>query len=225
MIKVFIVDDQAIIREGLSLILGLYEDLNIIGQVNNGKEALEFLNNNEVDVILMDIRMPVMNGVEAVKAIRELNYKCKIIMLTTFNEDEYIFEALSSGANGYFLKDVEGEKLYEAIKNVNDGKVLLHEDITEKVVKAFTNMYVKDKKDEKQVRIKGEFEELTERESEIARLVMEGLSNKEIAEKLYLSIGTVKNYISKILDKLELRDRTQIAIYLSSTQGIYSREN
>ena len=218
MIKVLIVDDQAIIREGLSLILGLYEELNIIGQVNNGKGVIEFLKNNEVDVILMDVRMPVMNGVDAVKEVRRLGYNCKIIMLTTFNEDEYIFEALSNGANGYFLKDVEGEKLYEAIKNVNDGKVLLHEDITEKVVKAFTNMYTRDKKDEKQVKIKGEFEELTERESEIARLVMEGLSNKEIAKNLYLSIGTVKNYISKILDKLGLRDRTQIAICLKEIE-------
>lgn len=214
MIKVLIVDDQAIIREGLSLILGLYEDLMIVGQAGNGKETIDFLKNNEVDVILMDIRMPIMNGVEAVKEIRKEKYNCKIIMLTTFNEDEYIFEALSNGANGYFLKDVEGEKLYGAIKNIRNGKVLLHEDITEKVVTAFTNMYTKDKKEENQVKIKGEFEELTERESEIARLVTEGLSNKEIAERLYLSIGTVKNYISKILDKLGLRDRTQIAIYL-----------
>lgn len=216
MIKVLLVDDQGIIREGLSLILGLYDDIEIVGQASNGLEAIEFLESQSADVVLMDIRMPVMNGVEAVKEIKKRGINTKILILTTFNEDEYVFDAMKYGANGYLLKDVKGERLYEVIKSINAGNIILQDEITHKVVNAFRSMSSSKEEEPKEKKvIEGEFESLTEREVEIANLIMEGLNNKEIAERLYLSIGTVKNYTSKILSKLGLRDRTQIAVYLN----------
>lgn len=216
MIKVLLVDDQGIIREGLSLILGLYDDIEIVGQASNGLEAIEFLESQSADVVLMDIRMPVMNGVEAVKEIKKRGINTKVLILTTFNEDEYVFDAMKYGANGYLLKDVKGERLYEAIKSINAGNIILQDEITHKVVNAFRSMSSSKEEEPKEKKvIEGEFESLTEREVEIANLIMEGLNNKEIAERLYLSIGTVKNYTSKILSKLGLRDRTQIAVYLN----------
>lgn len=216
MIKVLLVDDQGIIREGLSLILGLYDDIEIVGQASNGLEAIEFLESQSADVVLMDIRMPVMNGVEAVKEIKKRGINTKILILTTFNEDEYVFDAMKYGANGYLLKDVKGERLYEVIKSINAGNIILQDEITHKVVNAFRSMSSSKEEEPKEKKvIEGEFESLTEREVEIANLIMEGLNNKEIAETLYLSIGTVKNYTSKILSKLGLRDRTQIAVYLN----------
>lgn len=215
MIKVLLVDDQGIIREGLSLILGLYDDIEIVGQASNGLEAIEFLESQSADIVLMDIRMPVMNGVEAVKEIKKRGINTKILILTTFNEDEYVFDAMKYGANGYLLKDVKGERLYEVIKSINAGNIILQDEITHKVVNAFRSMSSPKEEEPKEKKvIEGEFESLTEREVEIANLIMEGLNNKEIAERLYLSIGTVKNYTSKILSKLGLRDRTQIAVYL-----------
>lgn len=216
MIKVLLVDDQGIIREGLSLILGLYDDIEIVGQASNGLEAIEFLESQSADVVLMDIRMPVMNGVEAVKEIKKRGINTKVLILTTFNEDEYVFDAMKYGANGYLLKDVKGERLYEVIKSINAGNIILQDEITHKVVNAFRSMSSSKEEEPKEKKvIEGEFESLTEREVEIANLIMEGLNNKEIAERLYLSIGTVKNYTSKILSKLGLRDRTQIAVYLN----------
>lgn len=216
MIKVLLVDDQGIIREGLSLILGLYDDIEIVGQASNGLEAIEFLESKGADVVLMDIRMPVMNGVEAVKEIKKRGIDTKVLILTTFNEDEYVFDAMKYGANGYLLKDVKSERLYEVIKSIYAGNIILQDEITHKVVNAFRSMSSSKEEEPKEKKvIEGELESLTEREVEIANLIMEGLNNKEIAEKLYLSIGTVKNYTSKILSKLGLRDRTQIAVYLN----------
>lgn len=204
MIRVLIVDDQALIREGLNLMLDLYDVVRIVGEANNGKEAIDFLEKEEVDVILMDIRMPLMDGVEATRVIKDKYPNTKIIILTTFNEDEYIFEGLKNGADGYILKDVSSKELVNIIKSVYDGDLFLHGDVARTLARA-----VIDKKDSKKV-----FHRLTPRESEIAKLIGKGKSNKEIGEILFITEGTVKNHVTKILDKLELRDRTQLALLM-----------
>lgn len=215
MIRVMIVDDQALIREGLKMMLSICNDIEVVGEAVNGREAIDKLKEISTDIILMDIRMPVMNGVEAVKIIKEMYIKTKVIILTTFNEDEYIFEGLKNGADGYILKDVKSDEIIKGIKTVYSGNIMLHPEVATKVVKALNN---KDK-DEHSIN-KDSIEELTPRELEIAKLVARGKSNREICDELYLTEGTVKNHLSKILGKLELRDRTQLAIYIKGKMSI-----
>lgn len=206
MIKVLIVDDQALIREGLSLMLSLYDEIQIVGQVTNGEEALNFLKKEKADVILMDIRMPIMDGVEATKLIKDSYPNVKIIILTTFNEDEYILKGLKNGADGYILKDISSKELVDTIKSVHNGNMMFHGDVAKTLASA-----VVDKKNAKKEEI---FNSLTARELEIAKLIGQGKSNKEISQILYITEGTVKNHVTKILDKLQLRDRTQLALLI-----------
>jgi len=206
MIKVLIVDDQALIREGLSLMLDLYDEIEIAGEANNGEEAIDFLKKEEIDVILMDIRMPVMDGVEATKVIKEKYPNTRVIILTTFNEDEYIFKGLKNGADGYILKDVSSKELVNIIKSVHNGEILFHGDVAKTIASA-----VVDRKGDRKEDI---LKRLTPRELEIAKLIGEGKSNREISQMLYITEGTVKNYVTKILDKLEIRDRTQLALMI-----------
>ena len=210
MIKVLIVDDQYLIREGLRMMLSLYEGIEIVGEVSNGKEAIQVLEKLEVDLLLMDVRMPVMDGVEATKAIKEKYPDVKVLILTTFDEDEYIFEALQNGADGYLLKDISSENLVGAINIVFEGNMLLQPDIAKKVVRNI----------DRKTNTSGNFYKdiynlLTKKEYEIAFLIGEGKSNKEISSLLYITEGTVKNHVTNILSKLELRDRTQLALLIN----------
>lgn len=208
MIKVLIVDDQSLIREGLTMMLSLYDTVAIVGQVNNGQEAIDALGCVEIDLILMDIRMPVMDGVEATKIIKDMYPEIKVLILTTFNEDEYIFEGLKNGADGYLLKDISSEELVKSIETVFRGNILLQADIAKKMI---DSIYKKD-----EGLNENNLKDLTKREYEIALLVGEGKSNKEISNKLFITEGTVKNHVTKILDKLELRDRTQLAVLIKN---------
>ena len=205
MIKVLVVDDQSLIREGLRMMLSLYDNILLVGEATNGKEALQALEENEVDLVLMDIRMPLMDGVEATKRIKEKYPNIKVLILTTFKEVEYIFEGLINGADGYILKDISSEDLAKAIETVYKGNVLLQPEIAKKVMGAIKGISAKDEKEDLR-------NELTKREYEIALLVSEGKTNKEISQILFITEGTVKNHISNILDKLDLKDRTQLAL-------------
>ena len=207
MINIVIVDDQSILREGLKLVLSKVEKFNIIGTGENGKDAYNLCKDNHVDVVLMDIKMPIMDGVEATKLIKRDFPHINIIILTTFNDDEYIFEALKYGASGYLLKDATMEKIQEAINEVYKGGALIQPDVAKKMV----NMFSKMTKNGSQIDTR--VDELTHRERDILKNLGEGKSNKEIAEILYISEGTVKNHITSILSKLDLRDRTQLAIF------------
>lgn len=207
MINVLIVDDRALIREGLNMMLSLYEEIKVVGEATNGKEAIEVIGKDEVvvDVILMDIRMPLMDGVEATRIIKEKYPHIKIIILTTFNEDEYIFQGLNNGADGYVLKDVSSKELVDSIKSVYEGDILFHGAVAKTIAAAIkVHNTIQNKEDM--------FKDLTPREMEIAKLIGQGKSNREISQTLYITVGTVKNHITKILDKLDLRDRTQLAI-------------
>ncbi|MCB2311098.1 response regulator transcription factor [Clostridium tagluense] len=202
-IKVLIADDDILIREGLKIILGLDGEFEVVGCVSNGLEALEMCIEKTVDVALLDVRMPVMNGVQAVREIA-MKTTTKTLILTTFDEDEYIFEALKNGARGYLLKNNSPDKIKDAIKTVFGGNIVMQDVILDKVTQGF--------KTSRQDKVpKGDT--FTEREIDVIKAISEGLSNKEISNKLYISEGTVKNYITSILNKTGLKHRTQIAIY------------
>lgn len=204
MINIIIVDDEILIREGLKILLSVYDDINIVGVLGDGEEAYTFCQNNDVDVVLTDIRMEKCDGVMATKLIKSLDKDIKIVILTTFKDNEYIKSALSYGANGYLLKDSSSEKIYEAIKSAYSGNVVVHPEVAGKMINN-----VKEKSSTKIIK---EYK-LIDKEIEIIKLIAEGMTNKEISDALFLAEGTVKNYISTILSKLQLRDRTQIAIF------------
>ncbi|WP_330389239.1 response regulator transcription factor [Alkaliphilus peptidifermentans] len=198
-----IVDDDALIRDSLKIILELEEDFHVVAVASNGQEALNICSDNNVDLILMDIRMPVMDGVLATKEIKNRYNNIKIIILTTFMDDEYIKEALKNGAEGYILKSQSSDSIIESLKMVMKGNVVFEKEVATTLKTIISNEKPKQA-------CKGDF---TEREMEIMKLVGEGLSNREIAAKLYLSEGTARNYVTNLLEKLRLRDRTQLAIF------------
>lgn len=201
-VKILIADDDELIRESLKIILNMDENFSVVATASNGLEAVKACLKTDIDVALLDVRMPVMNGVEALKKIVS---KCstKTLILTTFDEDEYIKDALKHGAMGYLLKNNSPEKIKNAIYTVVNGNIVLQDTIINKIISHDKENQVNFTKNNK----------FTEREKEIIKLISEGLSNKEIALNLYISEGTVKNYISSILDKTCLNHRTQIAIY------------
>ena len=214
MIKVLIADDQELIRESLKIVLNTHEDLQVIDTVEDGFGVLDSLKRNIPDVILMDIRMPRMDGVYCTKMVKEAYPDVKIIILTTFDDDDFVFSALKFGASGYLLKGVSMDGLYQAILTVVSGGAMINPDIATKVFRLFSKMantnYAINVNDDN-------VRELNKPEWKVIQQVGFGLSNKEIAQKLFLSEGTVRNYLSSILPKLELRDRTQLAIWAVQT--------
>jgi Response regulator receiver domain./Bacterial regulatory proteins, luxR family. len=210
MIKVLIADDQELIRTSLQIVLNNQENIKVTDVVANGLEVIQSIRKNRPDVILMDIRMPKLDGVQCTRIIKENYPDIKIIILTTFDDDEYVYNALKYGASGYILKGVSIDELVKAIHTVYSGMAMINPDIATKVVKLFSQMA----KGYNPIEVgKKEVETLTKTEWKIIEQVAYGLSNKEIAETLNLSEGTVRNYLSTILSKLKLRDRTQLAIW------------
>jgi DNA-binding NarL/FixJ family response regulator len=212
MINILIADDQELMRDGLATILNLRPEINVAGTAKDGQEAYEKAKELGVDLVLMDIRMPNKNGVEGTKLIREHLPNVKVFMLTTFKDSELIFEALEEGASGYLLKDMPTDTIVQAIMTVYAGGVVLPPELTTQVIKELkrTNE-LETQKNAHQV--PSSIKELTERELEVLVQLGHGCSNKEIADKLFITEGTVKNHVSNIISKLELRDRTQAAIF------------
>lgn len=206
-IKVMLVDDEQLIRSGLKIMLETYPDIEVIHQAGNGREAFECCQIEVPDVVLMDIRMPDSTGIEGTKLIKEAYPEVKIVMVTTFQDTEYIVEAMQYGASGYLLKDSSYEAIYDGIKVALSGKIVMDATVSEKLVMQPKAQPTTDQQTD--ISSLG----LTEREIELIRLVSQGLNNKEISEALFLSEGTVKNNISTILSKLALRDRTQLVIF------------
>jgi DNA-binding NarL/FixJ family response regulator len=210
MIKILIAEDQELIRQSLEIILGNKPDMQLVGVAEDGKKAVDMAKKLIPDIILMDIRMPEIDGVKCIKIIKEKLPQIKIIVLTTFDDDEYVFNALKNGASGYLLKGISSNELIEAIRTIYKGGALINPNIAVKVVALFSKMANADyliKANE------GAFKDLSKNELKIMKLIGRGMSNKEITDKLNFSEGTVRNYISNVLNKLELRDRTQIAIF------------
>jgi DNA-binding NarL/FixJ family response regulator len=203
-IKILLVDDQNLFREGLRIMLSVQPDFEIVGEAANGLNALEQATALRPDVVLMDLRMPVLDGVAATRRLNQLQKPPRVIVLTTFDDDELVFDGLRAGAVGYLLKDVPSEKLVEAIRAAARGETFLQPSVAAKVVAEFNRLSTP--------RPQPLIEPLSDRELEILRQVATGASNKEIANALFITEGTVKNHLTNILGKLEVRDRTQAAL-------------
>lgn len=203
MIRILLVEDQVLVRRGLKMMIETDPEIQVTGEAANGKEAVFLCEKNAFDLILMDIRMPEMDGLEANRIIQSRWPGSKVLILTTFNDDQYAIEALKSGARGYMLKDAEPEELIRSIHSCLSGGLAIEDHVAANVMPTLISG----------TEVKTVDPSLTPRELGIIRKIGEGRSNREISEELNLSVGTVKNHISQILDKLELRDRTQIAIY------------
>lgn len=214
MIRVLLADDQTLIRQGIQTLLELEPDLDVVGHASNGHEAVAAVERYTPQVVLMDIRMPVMDGVEATRAISQRFPEVGVIILTTFDDDEYVFEGLKAGARGYLLKDVSSDDLAEAIRAVADGEALIQPSIARKVVAEFSRLASATGRTGSTGGPPPQplVEPLTERELEVLRELAQGRSNREIAAKLIITEGTVKNHISNLLGKLEARDRTQAVL-------------
>ena len=213
-IRVLIVDDQSLFREGLITILSVHDEFEVVGEASNGEEALRLAVQLKPQVILMDLRMPIMDGVRATQLISTQAPNCKVIVLTTFDDDESIFDGLRAGAVGYLLKDVASEKLFEAIRASSRGEYFMLPSVTAKVMAEFSRLsQAKPKVDEQLI------DALSAREIEILELIAQGDSNKQIAETLFIAEGTVKNHVTNILSKLGVKDRAQ-AVIRSKNLGI-----
>jgi DNA-binding NarL/FixJ family response regulator len=211
-VSIMIVDDQPLFRDGIKTVLDIEKYLSVIATAANGKEAIHLLNSiTPPDLLLLDIRMPEMDGVETVKQIKRIHPKIKVLMLTTFNDEEYVIEALANGANGYVLKDMEIEELVEAIYDAVNGKMVLPPSVASKLAEGLHKIVPR--------KPNPALAELSEREKEIATMLTQGFSNKQIAMALFISEGTTRNYISTIYSKIGVNDRTNAVLYFKN-QGL-----
>lgn len=220
MIKVLIADDQELIRSSIQIILETNPKFKVTATVADGEEVLDAIKKERPDVILMDVRMPKMDGTVCTKYVKSKYPEIKVIILTTFDDDDFIFSALKYGASGYLLKGVSNDQLYQAIETVYQGGAMINPNIAEKVFKLFSKMA----QSNYAIQVdQTESKHFSKNEWRVIQQVGLGLSNKEISAKLYLSEGTVRNYISSILSQLDLRGRTQLAIWAVQT-GVTSRD-
>ena len=211
MIKIVLVDDEPLLTESLEIILSMETDFCVVAKANDGEEVCEVLKQIEVDVILLDLNMPKMGGIDFISFVREHYPDVKILVLTTFYDEKNVKEALKRGANGYLLKDSGKEAIINGIKNVVKGQGVLDFKVMNQISKIMTGKEAEDKSKNQKLEKKA-LEKLTKRENEILDMVAEGYTNKQIAEFLFISEGTVKNYISSIYDKLDVHDRTKLAL-------------
>lgn len=214
-IRVLVADDQSMVRAGFRMLLGDEEDIEVVAEASNGLEAVDKAERFHPTVVLMDIRMPELDGLEATRRILAADPAARILVLTTFDLDEYIYEALKAGASGFVLKDDPPEQLIAAIHTVAAGDALLSPSVTKRVIKQFTHI--------PRATPPPELDELTARERDILRLIAQGLSNAEIGERLYISETTVKTHVTHVLQKLNLRDRVQ-AVVLAFQSGLVEHD-
>jgi DNA-binding NarL/FixJ family response regulator len=209
-IRVLLVDDQALIRAGFRMILEAESDIEVVGECANGAQAIDSVKRLDPHVVLMDIRMPEMDGIEATRRIVELSGESedqvRVLMLTTFELDEYVYDALRAGASGFLLKDVPADKLVDGIRHIAAGEALLAPSVTRRLISEFSRVAPADRA------LPEEIEDLTPRELEVLKLIARGLSNQEIADELIVSNTTVKTHVARILMKLGLRDRVQAVV-------------
>ncbi len=207
-IRVAVVDDQALVRGGFAMVLNHQDDIEVVAEAGTGREAIDAADLHRPDVILMDVRMPEMDGLEATAHIlAKADWPVRVVILTTFDPDEYVFKALRAGASGFVLKDIPPEELVAAVRTVADGGALLAPTITRRLIDKFSDRLSLDNQ------IAERLERLTKREREVLVAVAQGLNNLEIAERLFVGEATVKTHVSSILSKLGLRDRAQAVVF------------
>ncbi|MFE9402301.1 response regulator [Streptomyces sp. NPDC006530] len=214
-IRVLIVDDQMMVREGFSVLLGAQPDIEVVGEAVDGREAVAQVRALRPDVVLMDIRMPGMNGIEATREIVASDDSAKVLVLTTFDLDEYVYQALRAGASGFLLKDASARQLADGVRVVASGEALLAPSVTRRLINEFARVVPVARGGSSPT---GQVEELTDRETEVLVLIAQGLSNQEIADRLVVAESTIKTHVSRVLVKLGLRDRTQAAVYAYETR-------
>jgi DNA-binding NarL/FixJ family response regulator len=210
-IRVVLVDDQALVREGFRMILDAQDDIEVVGEAANGREAVRVARELVPDVVLMDIRMPELDGLEATRRVLDGSESTRVLILTTFDVDEYVYQGLRAGASGFLLKDSPRSRLLHAVRTVADGDELLDPAITRRLIEEFVRV------PRSGDGVPEQLSELSERELEVLRLIARGLSNTEIAKELYLSDATVKTHVANILRKLRLRDRVQAVVVAYET--------
>ncbi|MFD5820548.1 response regulator [Streptomyces sp. NPDC059618] len=208
-IRVLIADDQMMVREGFSVLLGAMPDIEVVGEAVNGREAVDRVRELQPDVVLMDIRMPEMNGIDATREIVAADGAAKVLVLTTFDLDEYVYQALRAGASGFLLKDASARQLADGVRVVSAGEALLAPSVTKRLITEFSKLA----EEPRMSAAHGAYGDLTDRETEVLVLIAQGLSNAEIAERLVVAESTIKTHVSRILVKLGLRDRTQAAVF------------
>ncbi|MEU9172057.1 response regulator transcription factor [Streptomyces sp. NPDC048420] len=209
-IRVLVADDQMMVREGFSVLLNAMPDIEVVGEAVNGREAVERVRELAPDVVLMDIRMPELNGIEATREIVASDTTAKVLVLTTFDLDEYVYQALRAGASGFLLKDASARQLAEGVKVVASGEALLAPSVTRRLITEFSKL---SESPRLMTSSHGAYGDLTDRETEVLVLIAQGLSNSEIAERLVVAESTIKTHVSRVLVKLGLRDRTQAAVF------------
>ncbi|RST08198.1 DNA-binding response regulator [Streptomyces sp. WAC07149] len=212
-IRVLIVDDQMMVREGFSVLLNAMEGIEVVGEAVDGRQAIAQVAALRPDVVLMDIRMPEMNGLEATRQIVAADTDAKVLVLTTFDLDEYVYQALRAGASGFLLKDASARQLAEGVRVVAAGEALLAPSVTKRLISEFSKL-----SEVQRAADPSGVSELTERETEVLVLIAQGLSNGEMADRLLVAESTIKTHVSRILVKLGLRDRTQAAVYAYETR-------
>jgi DNA-binding NarL/FixJ family response regulator len=205
-IRVLVVDDQELVRAGFIMILHTDADISVVGEAANGSEAVAAVEKLRPDVVLMDIRMPIMDGLEATRILKARSPDLRVLILTTFDPDEYVYNALKAGASGFVLKDIPPNELLAAVRVIARGEGLLAPSITQRLIARFADSLSPPQASK-------ELERLTDREAEVLRLIAKGLSNSEIAEELYLSPTTIKSHVAGVLAKLEVRDRVQAVVF------------
>ncbi len=208
MIRVVVVDDQALVRAGFAMVLNHQQDIEVVGEAGDGLEAVAIVGEQRPDVVLMDIRMPKLDGLEAtLRILEEADWPVRVLILSTFDPDEYIYRALRAGASGFVLKDIPPEELVSGVKTVHEGGALLAPSITQRLIGRFATRLEVD------TAVGKRLERLTEREREVLAAIARGMSNGEISEQLFIGASTVKSHVSSILTKLGLRDRAQAVVF------------
>ena len=220
MIRLLLVDDQRIIRQGIKSLLESQADFDVIGEAENGQQAINQIEVLQPDLVLMDVRMPIMDGVAATQIICQKFPQIKILILTTFDDDEYVSQAIRFGAKGYLLKDTSMDPLANAIRLIHAGHTHLGPGLIEKLITHVSDVYPT-----KNLLVPPELAELTPREKEVLHLIAKGANNKEIAKSLFIAERTVKNHVTSILTRVNLRDRTQAAIFAHSFLSVFDNNN
>ncbi|MET8980756.1 response regulator transcription factor [Streptomyces sp. NPDC004539] len=216
-IRVLVADDQMMVREGFSVLLNAMPDIEVVGEAVDGREAVAKVRELSPDVVLMDIRMPELNGIEATREIVAADGAAKVLVLTTFDLDEYVYQALRAGASGFLLKDASARQLADGVRVVASGESLLAPSVTKRLITEFSRL-AESERPRIPASAQAAYGDLTERETEVLVLIAQGLSNAEMAEHLVVAESTVKTHVSRILVKLGLRDRTQAAVFAYETR-------